>query len=1287
MKTKYYLLMMLIVIFWINCYPEEVPLEVAKTVAKNAFFEKAADKISLAYKDIVPETETVIVNDGIPLIYIFNISTDKGFVIVSAQDNVYPLLGFSYEGTYDTDLSVMPDNFAAWMENNQDQMIYAVENSLEPTPEITIYWKHYASENFVPSFAENEILPLIATKWGQGVPYNTYCPADPNATGSGGHCLVGCLATAMAQIMKYWGYPINGDGEYSYYHNKYGLLSATFSSSTYNWKNMPNQYTDPNKEIAKISYHAGVSVQTNYGCQESTAFTSSIEPAFENYFKYDNSLTFKWRSEFPNPGDWETLLKSELDEKRPLIYYGNFNGGGHFFILDGYISVDFFHFNWGWYGNWDGYYLISNLNPGINNYSSTQGAAFEIKPKNDFLKVIQPSIFEFVDINSLYTIKWQSSNFTEQVKIELLKGESVLATLFNSTANDGNEVWDIDNTPTGYIPPLGDDYKIRITQIGGDNLTDESDIDFEITDFPDIEILSPYSAQTWTVGCSYPVVWESAIPGGNLQIDLCDGVAVIETLKPSTPDDGYEICQIPTAIPSGSSYKIKITKVVGTTYVDYSSNFTLEQPYITIKSPKLDDKWLKGRKQKISWNSNFPEKVTIQYAKSPTYSPWENIVVNTPNLSFYDWEIPTVFSSGDYKIKITRAGTIATTKTSDIFIIEEPNISVSQPISGTYNSGDQCTIEWVDNIQENVKVELFKGVNWVRTLNNSTSSDGSLWCFFPLILDFGNDYNIKITSTHDNTLSDIGGNFTINAIALKTWTGAENNEWAADGNWAPNGVPTASDKIVIPSTGKNPCLDNIATIDAIYIYPNATLTINPNGGLTVIHTISVDGDLLIDSDETGASGSIIHNFNWAGSTGNVTFKRSIKTTYPNGDNKGWHLISSPVINGFDTHDLLDYFVNDWIESSNTWIQLEGNNNCNPYPKQSFPVMKGISVKFDESYNCPSNPGTGKDIEFHDFFENLNWGEKSIIFTATNFSGGGPNDNWNLMGNPYPSAIDCSAIVFPAGLDNSIYYYNNNTLNYDTWAGGVGKPQIPPTQGFFVHANAIGILTFNNSMRTHSGANHFYKQEIENLLSVKAKGNGFSDKSYIRFLDEATTSFDSKWDAYKLLSGVPEVPQIYTSTGSEILSINSMPSTEMSVLYFEAGEPGIYSLEVAEANDFDVVILEDRYSGIRTDLLAHPYSFYHYVDMDKDRFLLHFKDVPLTNSREGMIIYSENHHVIIINTDNLDGDIYIYNLMGQVIHRSGLEPGWNNISIDDSQGIYIVKVKTVEKTCTQKVHIR
>ncbi len=350
----------------------------AAKVAKNFYVERAKMKFKkLEAQNIALQlyhTHKVAAQN---VYYIFNVSNEKGFVVVSADDAAYPIIAYSFKGSYSLE-NTAPGQITM-MEGYEKQILDIKAKNLVADDNIDNEWKRLLAGETINTKDIKDVGPLLSTTWAQGMYYNTDCPADPD--GTDGHALVGCVATAMAQIMKYHQHPDQGTGSHSYYHSTYGTISADFGNATYDWASMPNNAYAYNSALALINFHCGVSVDMNYGPDGSAASTSYVANSLTNYFGYDNTAYYDEKANYTS-SDWETLLVIELDNGRPLEYRGSGPDGGHAFVCDGYQgnSSNHFHFNWGWGGYEDGYYYLSNLNPGGYTFNDGQAAVFGIQP-------------------------------------------------------------------------------------------------------------------------------------------------------------------------------------------------------------------------------------------------------------------------------------------------------------------------------------------------------------------------------------------------------------------------------------------------------------------------------------------------------------------------------------------------------------------------------------------------------------------------------------------------------------------------------------------------------------------------------------------------------------------------------------------------------------------------------------------------------------------------------------------------------------------------------------------
>ncbi len=363
------LMMALLIIAALNLFGAFVPEHKARQVALNLYSMQTADN-NATLASVYP----ISYNDVI-VFYIFNFK-EGGYVIVSADDAFYPVIGYSLQGSYNP-ARPQPEGFKGMMADYRDQINFLRQNGVVATQEIASVWDNLLQKRSLKNGSKG-VDPLVPAEWNQDDPYNYLCPA--NASGPGGHVYAGCVATAMSQIMYYWRWPLQGQGSLSYYLPPYGYISANFGDTQYNWNGMVNTSpTTLNLPIALISFHTGVSVKMNYGPTGSGAQSSDVPYAARTYFKYDNQIQFLQRQAY-TATVWENMVKEQIDQGNPVYYSGLEAGSsaGHAFIVDGYDDQTprNFHFNFGWDGYMNGYYTLANA----GGFTTQQAMVRNFKP-------------------------------------------------------------------------------------------------------------------------------------------------------------------------------------------------------------------------------------------------------------------------------------------------------------------------------------------------------------------------------------------------------------------------------------------------------------------------------------------------------------------------------------------------------------------------------------------------------------------------------------------------------------------------------------------------------------------------------------------------------------------------------------------------------------------------------------------------------------------------------------------------------------------------------------------
>jgi len=388
MRTKLFLILLIVSR---SLFANPVDTTIAKIVATNFFTARISQSNQARVKSLATQKleielvhqefdDSLDINNKAnlePYYYVYNVKGNNGFIIVSADDGVTPILGYAFEGKYDS--INQPPAFIEWMKNFKRQIKDAKVIKQDTINNVSSEWsKIKSSETNQTNATTTEVAPLLTSTWNQGCYYNTYCPQDVN--GQCGHVWAGCVAVAMGQIINYWKYPAVCNDIPGYTSPNYGSISG-INSTTYNWTNMSNNLTSSSTSIqkdavAQLLYHCGVSVSMNYGLNGSGAFSINAAIALSRYFNYPASVQYKHKKDYLTT-EWKALLTNELDHNRPMYYSGD-SIGSHAFVCDGYQNSDYFHFNWGWGGSSDGYFYIDNLNPSGYNLNNNQFAIIGI---------------------------------------------------------------------------------------------------------------------------------------------------------------------------------------------------------------------------------------------------------------------------------------------------------------------------------------------------------------------------------------------------------------------------------------------------------------------------------------------------------------------------------------------------------------------------------------------------------------------------------------------------------------------------------------------------------------------------------------------------------------------------------------------------------------------------------------------------------------------------------------------------------------------------------------------
>ncbi|MBO4475825.1 MAG: C10 family peptidase [Bacteroidales bacterium] len=303
-----------------------------------------------------------------------------GFVIVSGEESVKPLLGYSYTGSFKH--KSMPANLQAWFDVLEKDIAVVRSSNIEPDRKTMREWANPARPM---TKAGNGPKVLETAQWDQGYPYNKECVMP-----DGSRAVTGCVATAMSILMRYYKYPEHGSGTLSGYVTSslgYSIPGFSISDHVYDWESMPLKAQDvkdasdeQKDQIARIMHDCGVMVKMDYSSSGSGAVSANVPPALAKFMGYSANAVLYHKDLF-TPEEWESMLKAEIDKDRPIYYNAQDAGGagGHAFIVDGYDDNGLFSLNWGWSGSNNAFYTLDLEVDGLR-FSNDAGAILGLSP-------------------------------------------------------------------------------------------------------------------------------------------------------------------------------------------------------------------------------------------------------------------------------------------------------------------------------------------------------------------------------------------------------------------------------------------------------------------------------------------------------------------------------------------------------------------------------------------------------------------------------------------------------------------------------------------------------------------------------------------------------------------------------------------------------------------------------------------------------------------------------------------------------------------------------------------
>jgi hypothetical protein len=436
----------------VSAFSAPVRFETAESVAKKHLERKRGGKgggdVEKIRRGSAHKTKT-----SFTPYYVFEKGDKGGFIIVSADDVAAPVLGETDRGVFDKDS--MPPALVWLLGTYERQIEEAVRSGGTRDSGTMALWERAAQSSGAVLRRLNAAtvarypLQLLSTRWKQDEPYNLKTPLD-----GGKNSAAGCVATAMAQIIKYWRYPDSGAGESKAYRTKTREISVPSVSFKipYNYADMLDDYPTANSgntsqrgAVSTLIYHSGVSVGMDYKQTESFAYSEDAATALVRNFKYDNNIRYiesiesarSWNSDNYLTNDWKDLILGQIENNSPVYYcgYDTINGiiNGHAFIIDGYDEhINKFHINWGWGGSSDGFFALTALNPDTRRFDDGHSMIINIMPKTNGNPPSQIKVTDFnvsvtpLEINVKITSKMNYGNdYTGFIGFAVTYGDSV----------------------------------------------------------------------------------------------------------------------------------------------------------------------------------------------------------------------------------------------------------------------------------------------------------------------------------------------------------------------------------------------------------------------------------------------------------------------------------------------------------------------------------------------------------------------------------------------------------------------------------------------------------------------------------------------------------------------------------------------------------------------------------------------------------------------------------------------------------------------------------------------
>lgn len=1018
--------------------------------------------------------------------YVFNVGSDEGFVIVSGDDRTASILGYADNGSID--LTNLPDGLRYMLDGYAEEIAWLKENVSDES------YENQARSEVRRSVARSAIAPLIATRWDQGAPYNLLCPEISDI-----RTVTGCVATSMAQVMYFHRYPqavcsaIPGYGRNTKDKDKQtiSLTVGGLEATTFDWASMTLTYG--NKEtgdaadaVAKLMKYCGVSLQMVYGLSSnggSSAYNVSIAEALKNYFGYDGSVSYAQRTRYTY-AEWISLIYSELAANRPVVLGGQSVGGGHSFVCDGYDIDDYFHINWGWGGDSDGFFRLSLLNPyeqGVGGSSTLDGFTYG----QDAVIGIRPSA---------------GTPATDRLSLELMQ--------FDANGSASQLIVNRDNAADAFTG-----ISVYYTVCNYSFTTSKYDYALQLTDADGNVVQTLH--ESLNQSCTFNVDKTNNLTELSTPAALADGTYYIKVVSRATDADDWQDCydgtqQQMTAIVSDNTITITAPMVRGSASVPTSATFTIngdkiqghdQEVIATITGGSLDyhgEIILSVNNQAVMGKTvdiNAGQTVDVHFNFIPSETGENNLKVydrKTSSTPIGTTTIAITESDASNTQEITVVPTIVN-KSSDNKLYGNA-LRVTAHVTNTssdksYASTLNCSLRTYDNGTD--KVDDFVNAE-VKHQNINIAVAGSTDVTFEYTgLELGKFYCLRFTYTQSYEEDGQTKQRIQQALITDRYEMGEGYlTYNADGS---NSIMPKKSTI---DGGNSLCVD----LTGITSISTVTLSTNPNCVYLMADDAVVPDELAncnVVKGNTASKLTLSDGSDFytpvAFTANNVSYSRTF--THAAAGESGWYTLFLPFTATSVTCEGIgevDWFRSDSDTGKNFWLR-------------EFSADADGSVNFDYAQVIAANTPYLIAVPGNDWGEEWNMTGKTVTFSGTNVSIATTKPSSGVSGNHYKF---CGSTTTQNMSD--VYLLN-----------GAGSSFVKPKTSAASKAFRAWFSPVSISSLSRASLSIVNLAEATGIIDVRSK------------TEEGTNDIWYTLDG-RSLSGTPTAPGIYLCKGKKIV---------------------------------------------------------------------------------------------------------------------------------------------------------